>query len=317
MNNPIDASATASKAPRDRSPSFPFIGLPTVIERLEAFEAKFGRHPAPANKAGLAWGMKEGSSQAFQTIAALKSFGMLDYQGSGPTRLTSLTETGRNYLRAQQDNVKRGIVRECALKPKAIAKYWGEWGAKRPIDEICLDQLVLGAAFTQSAADTFLSVYDSTVAYAGLSDSDKESNIGNGDVKGESPPALDIAIGDVVQITVAGIDTLAKPAMVRAIQEHDGQSWVFVEGTETGALMTDVSLIEKNGVAKPMVPPTMPLPLREGAPVAGEGMDRFTVDEGVVKITFPEGMTADSVQELEDFFALFIKKAKRRASKPN
>jgi hypothetical protein len=45
----------------------------------------------------------------------------------------------------------------------------------------------------------------------------------------------------------------------------------------------------------------------------GEDMDRSTVDEGVVKITFPSGMTADSVEELEQFFNLFIRKAKRRA----
>ncbi len=42
-------------------------------------------------------------------------------------------------------------------------------------------------------------------------------------------------------------------------------------------------------------------------------MDRFTVDEGVVKITFPSGMTTASVDELDEFFKLFIKKAKRRA----
>ena len=50
-------------------------------------------------------------------------------------------------------------------------------------------------------------------------------------------------------------------------------------------------------------------------------MDRFTVDEGVVKISFPSGMTPASVEELEQFFKLFIKKAKRRARaekpKPN
>ena len=39
-----------------------------------------------------------------------------------------------------------------------------------------------------------------------------------------------------------------------------------------------------------------------------EGLDRFTVDEGVVKITYPAEMTADSVADLEDFFALFIKR---------
>jgi hypothetical protein len=37
----------------------------------------------------------------------------------------------------------------------------------------------------------------------------------------------------------------------------------------------------------------------------GEEVDRFTVDEGVVKIAFPSGMTPASVEELEEFFKLF------------
>jgi hypothetical protein len=52
----------------------------------------------------------------------------------------------------------------------------------------------------------------------------------------------------------------------------------------------------------------------------GEEGDRFTVGGGVVKVTFPSGMTTDRVAELEEFFKLFIKKAKRRAGaeqKPN
>ena len=44
----------------------------------------------------------------------------------------------------------------------------------RPPDAICLDTLVLKGGFTQSAATTFLRVYDETLAYAGMSDSDKE-----------------------------------------------------------------------------------------------------------------------------------------------
>ena len=67
---------------RDRSPSFPFIPLSTAIERLEAFEKTFGRHPTPKIKAGIAWGMKEGGSQANQTLAALKAFGLLESDGS-------------------------------------------------------------------------------------------------------------------------------------------------------------------------------------------------------------------------------------------
>jgi hypothetical protein len=166
-----------SKGSKDRSPSFPFIPLKTAIERLEAFEKKFGRHPAPAAKAGIAWDMKEKSSQADQTLAALKSFGLVRYDGVGPARHAVLTDEGRNYLRAQQDSVKKQILKVCALRPKIIRKFWATWSADRPPDEVALDTLVLHNGFSDAGARNFLKVYDETTAFAGLSSSDKIEDV--------------------------------------------------------------------------------------------------------------------------------------------
>ncbi len=106
------------KLKRERSPSFPFIALPEAIKRLEAFDQTFGRHPAPAIKSGLAWGMTDGSSQAGQILAALKAFGFLEYSGSAKDRTASLTDRARTYLRAQQQEIKDKVLREAALEPK-------------------------------------------------------------------------------------------------------------------------------------------------------------------------------------------------------
>lgn len=162
-----------AKTMRERSPSFPIISLKSAVERLEKFEATFGRHPAPYKKAGMAWGIKEGSSQANQILAALKAFGFLDYQGSGNERQAFISEMGRTYLRAQQDNIKKDVLRKAALKPKQFAKFWPDWKSDRPIDPVCLDELVLTHGFNDNAAPTFLRVYDETMAFAGLTDPDK------------------------------------------------------------------------------------------------------------------------------------------------
>ena len=308
MTDQQSTPQTSAKAPKERSPSFPFISLPSALARLAALEEKFGRHPTPANKIGLAWGMKEASSQAAQTVAALKSFGMVQYEGGGPGRFTIITEDGRNFLRAQQESVKLAIVRRLALTPKVIASYWQDWGRKRPIDEVALDELVLKAAFTQSAAETFLRVYDETIAYAGLTDSDKDADA-DGDAAGaETPPAPELAVGDWVSVEAGGQVVFDKTR----IREISGD-WVFVEASQTGSKMSDVTLLEK-GAQIDRQPPTLPFaPKVDERGSAGDELDRFTVDEGVVKITFPTGMSADSVSELEQFFQLFIKKAKRRA----
>jgi hypothetical protein len=114
--------------------------------------------------------MKPASSQASSIAAALKSFGLVEYQGSGDDLKVVLSEDGRTYLRAQQEEIKRAVLRRVALKPTAIAKYWSEWGVGRPPDPVCLDELVFKAKFSQPGAEAFLKVYDATIAYSGLSE---------------------------------------------------------------------------------------------------------------------------------------------------
>ena len=163
---------SAIKAKRPRSPNYPFVSLDTALQRLAALETYFGRHAVPANKAGLAWGMKGDSSQAGQTLAALKGFGFVDYSGSGDNLQASLTDDARTYLRAQQDDIKQKVVKRAALKPKILASYFEKWGIDRPPNPVCLDELALKGGFTDAAAESFLKVYDGTIAFAKLADSD-------------------------------------------------------------------------------------------------------------------------------------------------
>jgi len=182
------------KIPRDRSPSFPFISLKTAIVRLSELEQKFGRHEPPADRIYLAWGMKGDTSQAQQTIAALKSFGIVEYKGTGIKRPVALTDEARIYLRAQQESVRKDVLKRFALKPRWIAYFWPLWGASRGPDEVCLDTLVLKHKFNENSAPKFLFVYDETITYAGLSDSDKVPPlpVDNGDELAEAD-ASDLA----------------------------------------------------------------------------------------------------------------------------
>jgi hypothetical protein len=165
--------AIEKTATRDRSPSFPFISLKAAIARLEEFEQKFGRQDAPADRVYLAWGYKGDTSQAQQTLAALKSFGLVNYKGTGPKRLVAISDDARTYLRAQQESLRKGLLKRFALTPKWIANFWPIWGDHRGPDEICLDTLVLTHKFNDNSAPKFLSIYDDTIAYARLSESDK------------------------------------------------------------------------------------------------------------------------------------------------
>lgn len=189
----LEAETGEEQVARERSPSFPFIPLDAAIERLIEFDAYSKRHPVPVNKVGLAWGMAPKTSQSDQTIAALRSFGLVEYQGTGDRKEAVLTPDARTYLRAQQDEIKRQVLKRAALYPKNIMKFWSIWGAARPSDEVCLDKLILDNRFSDKGARSFLKVYDATIAYANLSESDKvasENENGDNGNHGENGDSL-------------------------------------------------------------------------------------------------------------------------------
>jgi hypothetical protein len=158
---------------RDRSPAFPVIALEAALEKLAEFDAHYKRTAARPEKVGEAWDIKT-KAYADRIAAALRYYGLLEYQGSGKDRSVIISENGRKYLRAQQDELKREIVKAAALRPKQIAKHWGDWGADRPADPACLDAL-MDEGFGEGGARDFLKVYDATITYAKLTDSDKAS----------------------------------------------------------------------------------------------------------------------------------------------
>lgn len=181
-------------AQRDRSPAFPVVALEAALGKLAEFDAHYKRTAARPEKVGEAWDIKT-KAYADRIAAALRYFGLLEYQGAGKERSVIISENGRKYLRAQQDELKREIVKAAALRPKQIAKHWNEWGADRPADAACLDAL-MEEGFSEGGARDFLKVYDATITYAKLSDSDKALHVPQGDVAEEEaeddlpPPPL-------------------------------------------------------------------------------------------------------------------------------
>jgi len=157
---------------RDRSPAYPNITLKAALDRLTEFDTHFKRTAARPEKVGDAWGIK-GKAYVDRTAAALRYFGLLEYQGSGKERQIVVSEEGRKYLRAQQEETKQEVIKAAALRPKQLAKFWGRWSSDRPADAACIDDLVQTHGFSVGGARDFLKVYDATISYAGLTDSDK------------------------------------------------------------------------------------------------------------------------------------------------
>jgi hypothetical protein len=166
------ADTTENVTQRDRSPSFPVVGLKVAFERLVEFETYFKRSAARPEKVGDAWNITT-KAYADRIAAALRYFGLLEYQGAGKERTIAISEEGRKYLRAQQEETKREVIKAAALRPKQMAECWELWSNDRPADAACIDDLVQNRAFSVAGARDFLKVYDSTISYAGLTATDK------------------------------------------------------------------------------------------------------------------------------------------------
>jgi hypothetical protein len=207
---------------RDRSPSFPVVGLKVAFERLVEFETYFKRSAARPEKVGDAWSITT-KAYADRIAAALRYFGLLEYQGAGKERTIAISEEGRKYLRAQQEETKREVIKAAALRPKQIADCWELWSNDRPADAACIDDLVQNRAFSVAGARDFLKVYDSTISYAGLSDSDKVD-----------PTAQDADDGEVADGTkgkpVGGFKPPPPPFQPQGkVKLMDGERIVFTE----------------------------------------------------------------------------------------
>lgn len=171
-----DTDEDVKRRLQGRSPPFPFINLEKAIERAAKLLDYSKGHPIRATSAVTGWGYQPKSSGGIQTIAALKSFGLLTDSGSNEDRKVQVSELARRLLRNPPPDVKLELLRKAARTPKVIAEYWLEWGANRPLDEDCRWELVDKRGFTEEAATKFLSIYDSTISYAGFGDPDMVSD---------------------------------------------------------------------------------------------------------------------------------------------
>jgi hypothetical protein len=313
------ASPQATGPKKERSPNFPFITLTKAMDRVRPIFDAAKRHETRMGDLAEALGSGAKSSSTLQTVSALVSYGLLEDSGSGDARKFKVTDLAFKALEDQRPGAREAALREAAMKPKLLAEYAELWKEGRPSDAISTSVLRIDGGFTEDGAKTFLRVFDDAITYAAAAQNDKKSDASsNGAAKADTPKSdVKIAVGDLVQWEANGTLRLERPTAVRAIQEHEGAQWVFVEGSETGIPMSEVLLDQKAPDDAPRVPPTLAIPpVRRDNDRAPDGMDvdRFTVDEGVVRVEFPKGMGTASVEELDEFFQLFIKKAKRRAA---
>jgi hypothetical protein len=297
-----------------RGPAYPYIALEQAIERADKVrEAGLARSALPRAAFFKIWDYKGASGPARQTIAALKYYSLVDYIGSGKDRKVRLTELA---LRIVLDKVpgsseRAKAVREAALAPAIFADLLKQFPFGIGTDSGIETYLTLNKSYSEAAAKHIISVFRDTLHFAGL---DKPVNMPDPDPgAGDENPLPAVAVGDFVQVEIDGALQLEKAARIRAIQQHEGKDWVFIEGSETGIPMTQI-VVEKKAAEGPPSGGTPPrLPEEKRAPQPGMKEEKNSLDEGEATLVWPENLSPESVQDLEYWLTGILNKAKRRA----
>ncbi|MBL1256790.1 hypothetical protein [Methylocystis sp. Sn-Cys] len=308
-------SAAASPAnKKERSPSFPYIGLPKALERAGELYLHAKRHEARTADVAAAWGLAAKSSATLQTIGALIAFGLIEDQGSGDSRKFKISDLGFRALQDQRPGAKDAALQEAATRPKLIAEYAEIWKGGRPADGICISELHVERGFTEEGARSFLRVFDDTIGFAKTGVDDKKEDRSEPALAAKGPNAK---VGDVVQWTSGGVDQFRNPATVVGVSED--RQWLWVAESQTGIPMNEVKVIaqgsDHTAGAAPPKPATHLASANPAAPALGEREEKFALQEGDVTIRFPENLSADSVEDLSAYIDVFLKKARRSATK--
>ncbi|MCS3758670.1 hypothetical protein [Bradyrhizobium centrosematis] len=316
------ASSEKAKKPRQgRSPAYPGIDLKRAIEKAQALHDAEGNYAVPMPSAFAAWGYSAKSSGGRETRAALRYFGLITVEGDSETGKVRLTEKALRVLldKREDQTERRALIRELALTPAVHKQLLSDYPMGIKSDASVIHSLVFDHSYNQSAASEIVAEFKATAAYAGLYEPDSMLDIKSGQSQAASTEAVQKEppkIGDMIQAEIGGLHVFEKPKRVRAIQDHEGKPWVFVDDSETGVPMEQVEVVERGtgAPAASVQPPRLPLPSKDDEPEkAGVRRSRFPLAEGDVVVTFPENLSADSVEDLDGFWQVFIKKARREA----
>lgn len=240
---------------RVRSPNYPQISLKDAIERIGKVHAKEQTLKAAPEVIAKALGYQGLNGKSLGVLSALKKYGLLDEIGKdlkvSADALTILLDPKSSVERAK-------AIQKAAFAPTLFAELRKEYGPLVPSDENMRSYL-LKRGFGLNVVDAPIRAYRETMALV------KEANeLYTAHKTGEdnAPPKLDddeeVEVGDLVQWESGAVLQFDKPRRVRAIQDHDGARFAFVDGSDTGIPMTEIQL-EQKGQKPPITPPILPL----------------------------------------------------------
>lgn len=164
-----DAAQKVAAPSRERSPSFPYIGLTKALERTRELLKSAKRFEVRVEDAAKDWGLGPKSSATLQTIATLLAYGLIESRTTPEGRKIKVSEDGWRILEDARAGVREQLLARAALRPEPFAAYAQEWRlseGERPSDDHAISQLKFEGGYSDEAARRFLRVFDEAIEYA-------------------------------------------------------------------------------------------------------------------------------------------------------
>lgn len=308
---------TVPAPPIARSPSYPSASLGEAISQVAKIEKVYRQSQVDREVAAKLIGYSGISGPSSKALAALASYGLVERAGKGEMRVTNRAKA---ILYPDNLEERRQNLIQAAFEPKLFQELRGRFPDMIPPEDGIITYLHR-QGFVQTAIRPAMKAYRDTLLFLeqeGASDSHGNEQRGGADSspsEGGNRAAFGKArVGDLVEVEIAGTLVTPEPVRVRAVTED--HAWVFVEGSETGIEMENVTVVERPDPAESKAPPT--LPLDTGKPSANEvpvgyRSETFDADEGEIRITWPSNLSLQSVEDMKDWLELLKRRIVRRA----
>jgi hypothetical protein len=246
-------------AAQTRGTSYPFIDLQEAVTRARKFYDEEGKAPAAVAAAVKHWGYSDKSSGGRQTVSTLLQYGLFRFDGASDQRRIWLSKLALDILLLEQGSAAQmEALKTAARSPKLYADILSHYATTAiPSDASLKHFLVTQRDISTASVDAVIKHFRATMRYANLSSSDK---IQDDDVKVDKKPPKPPEVGDLVQWQPGGVLQFTEARRVRAIQDHEGSKWVFVDGSDTGMPIAEVT-VEQIGQTPPAntkQPPVFP-----------------------------------------------------------
>jgi hypothetical protein len=238
---------------------FPFINLAKALERAKAiYENDKGGKGLKMPVAFAAWSYSDKSSGGFQTVAALKSYGLLADEGSKDDRAVKLTPEARQYFQTEIDEDKSRLLSRFASRPTLMAHLLDHWDGGLVDDPVARTYLKTGIGLNEQSARSALGIYKDNLSLiigkgsSKVTEEEPKRDKEEGNGLGKTPPAvplnqpLEVKVGDRVQWVSQGMEQFDLPRPVTEVIRHPERGWfVSVRGEKGAVPMEQIEVMER------------------------------------------------------------------------